>query len=152
MSIPKRSTTGIMQSLYNQPLYQQALLNNRNVGQDKRAVGASNEMLGKAVRGERTRLEGLDQTGYELADRKSKLGFAKQIRAKKYAMALDKMKTQKKSDKLAYILGGASTVASGFGAYTGWRDRDVASNRHDDIMRMLYGYKNTPTNQNSFGR
>ena len=136
MSIPKRSTSGIINSVMNQPLYQQAILNAQNVGQDKRAVGSRNAVLGKAVRGEGDRLLGMDIEGSKLAMRKDKLGFARQIAAKKNAMAEEQLKMNRHSSKLATILGGVSTVASGFGAYQGWKQDKAAEQRHKDLIGM----------------
>ena len=136
MSIPKRSTSGIINSVMNQPLYQQAILNAQNPGQDKRAVGSRNAVLGQAVRGERDRLLGMDIKGSELAMRKDKLGFARQIAAKKNAMAEEKMKIEKKSNSLAYTLGGLSTVASGFSGYSDWKKDKKADERWEEEMNI----------------
>ena len=142
-----------MQSLYNQPIYQQAILNARGgKGRDNRAVGAEREVMGKALRGERERFLGLDIEGSRLAGAKDRLGFAREISTQQNAMARRQLHESKRSDRRATILGGLSTVATGFGNYQNWQRRGTASQRHDDIMRLLYGYKNMPMGQNSFGR
>lgn len=147
MAIPKRSTSGIINSVMNQPLYQQAVLNAQNVGQDKRAVGSRNATLGKLVRGERERLLGLDIKGDELAMRKDKLGFARQIAAKKHALAQDRLAMQKRSNKLALTLGGLSTVASGFSSYNSWKKDKAAATRHNDVMSLYEANNRRAMNQ-----
>ena len=146
MAIPKRSTSGIINSVMNQPLYQQAILNSQNVGQDKRAVGSRNATLGNLVRGEREKLLGMDIKGSELAMRKDKLGFARQIAAKKHALAQDQLATQKRSSKLAFTLGGISSIASGFGAYQGWKQDKAATARHEDMMSVYRDNANLARN------
>ena len=136
MTIPKRSTSGIINSIMNQPLYQQAILNSQNVGQDKRAVGSRNVTMGKLIRGEHERLLGMDIKGSELAMRKDKLGFARQIASKKNALAQDAFKEQQKSNQMALVLGGLSTVATGFGSYNKWKKDKVADRRHEERMTM----------------
>ena len=138
MTIPKRSTSGIINSVMNQPLYQQAILNAQNPGQDKRAVGSRNAVLGQAVRGERDRLLGMDIKGSELAMRKDKLGFARQIAAKKNAMAQERMDMEKRSNKLATTLGGLSTIATGFGSYNQWKKDRVEDKRADELYAMYF--------------
>ncbi len=135
MLLPKtRSTSSIMQGVMNQPMFQQAVSNAGNIGRDKRAVGAQNQMLGGLVRQERGRLEKLDEAGYQLASRRDRLGFQRQIAAKRNILAQDQLKTQEKSNKLAMTLGGLSTIATGFGAVSGWRNRRDATTRHDELM------------------
>ena len=131
----------IMRSIMNTPALQQAALNAQNVGQDKRAVGSRNAMMNKLVRSEGSRLHAMDVEGDRLATRKDKLGFAKQIATQKHAMALDRMKQKRKSDSLANVLGGFSTLATGIGGYQNWRARGIATQRHEDMMNIYQPYR-----------
>ena len=133
--IPKqRSTSSIMQGIMNQPVFQQAMSNAGNIGRDKRAIGAQNQILGGFVRQERGRLEKLDEVGYQLASRKERLGWQKEIASKRNLLAQQQLEAQAKQSKLAYTLGGISTIASGFGAVQGWRNRRADAARHEEYM------------------
>ena len=121
----------------NTPMYQQMVLNAQNQGQDKRAVGSRNDVLNQAVRSEGERLFNLDVTGDQLATRRDKLGFARQIASKQHALAQTKMKERQRQSDLAFKLGMASSVATGFGAYNQW-NKDRRSNRRDDELYAMY--------------
>ncbi len=140
MSIIKRSTSGIMQNVMNQPMYQQMVLNAQNVGQDKRAVGSRNSVLGGLVRSESKRLLNSDIVGSNLAMRKDKLGFAKQMAAKQNALAQAKMDDERKRSKLTNTLGLLSTGATGFGNYNKWKKDRAATKRADDLYNMQVDY------------
>jgi len=138
-TVPKRSTSGIMSSVMNQPMLQQQILNERNIGQDKRAVGSRQQVLGQAVRGERSRLLEMDKAGLALKSRRDKLGFSRQIFQKRHSLALDKMKRDRRSNKLATMLGGVSTVASGFNIFSTRRKEAKRTQEHKELMNLYSG-------------
>ena len=133
--LPKqRSTSSVVQNIMNQPAFQRALSRG---GRDKRAVGAQNQMLGGFVRQERKRLAQLDEKGYQLAGRRERLGWQRRIASKRDALVARKTKSQAEQRKLATTLGGISTIASGFGAVQGWRNRRAGASRQQQIINLL---------------
>ena len=140
--IPKqRSTSSLVQNIMNQPAFQRQMQRGGSVGRDKRAIGAESQILGGFVRQERDRLAQLDDKGYQLATRREKLGWQRQMASKQDALAARKMKSQEKKHKLAMTLGGLRTVASGFGVYTGWRDNRAEIKRHEERMDALQPHR-----------
>ena len=136
--IPKqRSTSNVLQNIMNQPVFQRAMQRGGTVGRDKRAVGAQDQMLGGFVRQERQRLAKLDEAGYQLAGRRERLGWQRQIASKRDALVARRMKSQEEQSKLAMTLGAVSTVASGFGAVQGWRSRRAGASRQQEIINLL---------------
>ena len=144
MATFKRSTNNILDSLWNQPHTQQLMGRSTNIGQDKRAVGANREIIGGLVKNQRDHLLNLDVEGYKLKSRKDKLNFARQIAAKEQALYQKKRKINQRSDKLATILGGISTAASGFNTINEWRRNRAANKRSQQLMdyRILDFYEN----------
>ena len=142
MSIPKRSTSDYINSVMNQPLYQQAVLNSRNVSPDKRAIGSRNEVLGKLVSNERDRLFKQDVRGEELATRRDELGWQKSMFEKKMALAQQKLKFSEKQNKLANTLGGLSVLTTAGSMYGDYRDNKKAEQEHKNksfLFGELYG-------------
>ena len=140
--IPKqRSTSSLVQNIMNQPVFQRAMQRGGSVGRDKRAVGAESKMMGGFVAQERKRLAALDEKGYQLASqkehlalRRDRLGWQRQLASKRDALVQRRMKSQEEASDLSMTLGGISTVASGFGVYSGWRNRKAATERHTELM------------------
>ena len=144
--LPKhRSTSSVMQGVMNQPMFQQAMSRAGNVGRDKRAIGAQNQIMGGFVRQERARLEKLDEAGYQLASRRERLGWQRQLSSKRNALVQQRLRSQEDANKLAMTLGGISTVASGFGAVQGWRNRRTATTQHEELMELLRSDRTRPT-------
>jgi len=120
-----------------QPVFQRAMQRGGSVGRDKRAVGAQSQMLGGFVRQERQRLAQLDEKGYQLASRRERLGWQRQIASRRDVLVSRRMKSEEERRKLATTLGGISTIASGFGVVQGWRNRRAATERHEELMDVF---------------
>ena len=78
--IKTRYGTGdVLQRLMDNPITQQEIVNQSNVGQDKRAISGLSRTLGKSVASEQMRMMALDDIGDRLSRRKDRLAFSKKV-------------------------------------------------------------------------
>lgn len=107
-----RGSSDIIKNMSYNPIRQLELANAERARKaDNRAIGASDQMLGKQVASEQSRLMELDQFGEQMAMRKDKLAFAKKIQAEKTKMAKEKLAFAKSQSSKEFTLGLASTAA-----------------------------------------
>ena len=138
-------TANMLQRVMSDPLHQQNIQKAMTVGQDKRAVGGIEKMLGQGIAQEQTRMLSSEQIGRQISRRKDKLDFAKKMADQRNKRWKKEHSYSKKQMGMELGLGLASTAVTAYGNYKNKQRRAerraFEKKQLDYLRRIAFGNK-----------